>query len=297
MIAARPVAAAMVIPIWPSALVALGRSRDAVRQALEQRWASLRESRRAVTRVSEEARLDAFDGDFASALRRLDDAARAFQSDASAESQALLATVRVELELEIGRPSDAGRDAATYLQKRKRGRPFANRWAIRRPASSTSRTARAARRRRVPRGTRRVVRRLERGWQRDGLGDRLRLRRDAGRGCGGLVLPARRRAPEELPPKHPEKQRGSVGSCSSRSARRRPSLCSRSRAKSCHALVIPFEHTRASDALGQALEATGDKPGACAAYKVVLDRWGKAKPRSVTADHARARSTALGCGG
>jgi serine/threonine-protein kinase len=47
--------------------------------------------------------------------------------------------------------------------------------------------------------------------------------------------------------------------------------------------------------LGQALEQTGDTRGACAAYGAVLDRWGKAKPRSLTAEKARGRSRALGC--
>ncbi len=37
------------------------------------------------------------------------------------------------------------------------------------------------------------------------------------------------------------------------------------------------------------------KPGACAAYAVVLDRWKNAKPRSVTLEEARARSKALEC--
>jgi hypothetical protein len=45
----------------------------------------------------------------------------------------------------------------------------------------------------------------------------------------------------------------------------------------------------------QALETKKDTEGACAAYKVVLDRWGHAKPRSVTADQARERAKALGC--
>jgi serine/threonine-protein kinase len=47
--------------------------------------------------------------------------------------------------------------------------------------------------------------------------------------------------------------------------------------------------------LGQALEATGDATGACGAYRKVLARWGNAKPKSVTADKARARSKALRC--
>jgi serine/threonine protein kinase/tetratricopeptide (TPR) repeat protein len=53
--------------------------------------------------------------------------------------------------------------------------------------------------------------------------------------------------------------------------------------------------TRASLWLGEALEATNDTRGACAAYKLVLDRWGHAKPRSVTADAARVRTKALAC--
>ncbi len=55
-------------------------------------------------------------------------------------------------------------------------------------------------------------------------------------------------------------------------------------------------HTRAALDLGHALEATNDPKGACDAYAKVLARWGHAKPRSVTADEARARSKALGCG-
>ncbi len=67
--------------------------------------------------------------------------------------------------------------------------------------------------------------------------------------------------------------------------------------KSCHALGFPTEHTHAHAWLGRAREAAGDTPGACAAYRAVLQRWGHAKPRSVTVESARARLTALGCGG
>ena len=47
--------------------------------------------------------------------------------------------------------------------------------------------------------------------------------------------------------------------------------------------------------LGLSLEARGDAAGACSAYAKVLSRWGRAKPRSVTAEEARARSKALAC--
>jgi serine/threonine-protein kinase len=52
----------------------------------------------------------------------------------------------------------------------------------------------------------------------------------------------------------------------------------------------------AAEPLGEALEQKGDKDGACAAYAEVLSRWGNAKPRSVTADAARAHAKKLGCG-
>ena len=51
----------------------------------------------------------------------------------------------------------------------------------------------------------------------------------------------------------------------------------------------------AHEELGEALEAKGDKEGACTEYAAVLARWGSARPRSVTADKARARARALGC--
>ncbi|MBK9259463.1 MAG: protein kinase [Polyangiaceae bacterium] len=66
-------------------------------------------------------------------------------------------------------------------------------------------------------------------------------------------------------------------------------------ARSCAALQFPFEHTRAFLWLGQAKESKGDTKGACGAYQVVLDRWGQAKPKSVSAGQARARVKALGC--
>jgi serine/threonine-protein kinase len=61
----------------------------------------------------------------------------------------------------------------------------------------------------------------------------------------------------------------------------------------CHAIEEPFESTRSHALLGRALEGT-DTAGACAAYGVVLARWG-GSPRSVTAHNARLRMKTLGC--
>jgi serine/threonine-protein kinase len=65
--------------------------------------------------------------------------------------------------------------------------------------------------------------------------------------------------------------------------------------RSCDLLSHPFDHLRARLVLGQVREQKGDIPGACAAYQDVIARWGNARPRSVTADAARARTAALGC--
>jgi serine/threonine-protein kinase len=66
-------------------------------------------------------------------------------------------------------------------------------------------------------------------------------------------------------------------------------------ATTCTVLFDPFGNTRGWLDLGSALEARGDRAGACDAYRVVVDRWGHAKPRSTTAERARARKAALGC--
>lgn len=47
--------------------------------------------------------------------------------------------------------------------------------------------------------------------------------------------------------------------------------------------------------LGLAREGLGDTDGACIAYRRVRDRWGRAQPRSATAERARARLFGLHC--
>jgi serine/threonine-protein kinase len=69
----------------------------------------------------------------------------------------------------------------------------------------------------------------------------------------------------------------------------------RTSAAACTALADPFGHTRALFDLGRALEAKADKDGACAAYRPLLARWGAAKPKSLTAERAKARAKALAC--
>jgi len=69
----------------------------------------------------------------------------------------------------------------------------------------------------------------------------------------------------------------------------------RDAAGSCRGWMWPRAFVDAHRHLGEALESTGDKDGACEAYGFVLRHWGRAKPRSITAELVRKRATALGC--
>jgi serine/threonine-protein kinase len=66
-------------------------------------------------------------------------------------------------------------------------------------------------------------------------------------------------------------------------------------AKACYAMRFPIVHTQAQYWLARARESKGDVAGACAAYDKVIERWGAAKPRSLTAEKSRDRQRELGC--
>jgi serine/threonine-protein kinase len=63
--------------------------------------------------------------------------------------------------------------------------------------------------------------------------------------------------------------------------------------KACIALGQPILQTRSFYFLGMALEGKGDIEGAKKAYQTVIDRWGNAKPKSVTAEAAKKRLKVL----
>ncbi len=69
----------------------------------------------------------------------------------------------------------------------------------------------------------------------------------------------------------------------------------RSAAHSCSAGVHPIPWIRAHAWLAEALAKRGDVAAACVENDVVLQTWGDAKPRSVTAEAARVRARSLGC--
>ncbi len=66
---------------------------------------------------------------------------------------------------------------------------------------------------------------------------------------------------------------------------------------SCLGPLEPLRFVQGYALLGQAHEGMGNNEAACRAYRNVLQRWGTARPTSVTAEHIRARIKALGCKG
>jgi serine/threonine protein kinase/tetratricopeptide (TPR) repeat protein len=100
--------------------------------------------------------------------------------------------------------------------------------------------------------------------------------------------------PLRIPPQYQSQWQAAVGRTyllAGRAAEAVPFL--RTAATSCQALFIPLDHTLANYDLGRALEEVGDRDGACAAYSVVLARWGKTSASS--AKDSRARAAKLHC--
>ena len=64
---------------------------------------------------------------------------------------------------------------------------------------------------------------------------------------------------------------------------------------SCQAVTDGWRQVLASFYLGKLDEQAGATTSACAHYAKVVERWGHAKPRSVTADEARTRLRVLAC--
>ena len=66
-------------------------------------------------------------------------------------------------------------------------------------------------------------------------------------------------------------------------------------AQSCEVIDYPIQTSWARLHLAETLEERGDLVEACSQYALLLGRWPKARPRSISADRARARASRLQC--
>jgi serine/threonine-protein kinase len=288
------------------ARVDLGRPPEAARAIVDQVYADAgaADAEAELRRV----KLDLVAGDFERALARLGTLAAHVEHATSERTHAELAALHVGIYRELGRDADAVRVARDFLARRDawEADPRADDWAIesdltapmlgvlRRAGAMSPEGANAARDARV------------RLWR-----ERRALSPVMVRFVWLSHYAAPARSPEEareaiaalpelgpIPPFAPRYPADAhVGRVMLLAGRTDDAIAALERAtRTCDTMLFPIHHNESYAFLGQAREAKGDRPGACAAYAEVLARWGRARPRSITLETARARHKALGCG-
>jgi serine/threonine-protein kinase len=286
------------------ALASQGRDAESVREALRLDTEATPPAARRHHGVFDDLKLAMWQGDFASAERLAQELDALDAAEVAEEEHAKSAEAIVQIYLETGRPRDARAAAQRFLDRR-------SSW-ISHTVYTTSGVSRAV----VPEmlaavraggGDPVAFARARDAWVAD-----WRAHADAPT-LAGLWYPAYAAIAESrddayaadgargafepmqlfLPGTLGHGYEGWVRFLAGDVARALPGL--EQGAAACLCLMRPVEHVRMLWRLGVAREANGDVAGACAAYGKVLSRWGAAKPRSVTAEQARARVSALGC--
>ncbi|HEY8039255.1 MAG TPA: protein kinase [Polyangiaceae bacterium] len=286
------------------ALAAEGRPLDTVRTALEQKWARLDADRRAKREPIDRALLDLVAGDFASAERHALDVEKGLAHEPGAQTHAESRLMLMRIAEETGRVDHARDVAQEYLARK-------DAWTPPQRVDDVSIFLDP-----VPQmlGALAQVGALPATQLEERRADWLRTWRSKTSASyfgdlwvAGWAAPARTREQAEaalqaLPGYGPfpftptSSAQAQLGHTYLLAGRLDDALATLRRATAvCTLLVDPISQTRSWEDLGRVLEAKGDRDGACDAYRVVLDRWGRAKPRSLTADRARTRWGALGC--
>jgi serine/threonine-protein kinase len=287
------------------ALAGEGKPADTVRAALEQKWARLGASHRGKLEPVDRALLALTTGDFAEAEQRLKDGEQALAGEPGAQAHALAHTLLARIAEETGKPERARAVAQAYLARK-------DAWAPSHRVDNVSifldpvpemlgilgRTGGASPAQLEERRSSWLA-----AWRAKTsaayLGDLW---------IAGWAAPASSREQGvaavdalasfgSIPPFVPNlPAEALVGHAYLLADRLDDAIVAlRHGTATCTVLFDPFGHTRGWLDLGAALETKGDRAGACDAYRVVVDRWGHAKPRSLSAEHARARTAAIGC--
>jgi serine/threonine-protein kinase len=307
---ARQMVAAGVIPrisyrVLSRALASRGRPIATVREALKQAWAALPESERRQGELTDAIKLDLLGGDFGAAERHGRELERAVEPSVRQDERGKPARWLVQSLLEMGQPEEAGKVAEAFLSRRDAWEPDprAEDYAIARDATPLMLLAA----RRAGLLSRPELARQRAEWVQHwrakvhpdirtytwlhGYAAIVETPEDAGEALAALP------PGEPIPPFRPwtltERGVGLTFLLAGRSDEAVEWL--EQAVKACRVFEFPIEHTQAHAWLGQAREAKGDKEGACAAYRGVLDRWGQANPRSVTAETVKKRMKLLGC--
>jgi serine/threonine-protein kinase len=246
--------------------------------------------------------LDVLAGNFEAALARLRELETAVASESDQTSYAILALRQTSSLLERGQPLEAGRIAQAFLRRKQAwiGDPRRDEGAVSR--DPTVRLLLAERRAQLISDD--SFQKERRAWV-ERWTSQLTVDNSAyvwlyGYAAAVETADDARKAlsawPTGRPLRHSPVADGVIGALFLRADRPADALpYLRRAARACSALQYPLEHVRAQFLLGQALAATHQRKEACDAYLAVLTRWAGAKPRSVTAEQARAAAHDLGC--
>ncbi|WP_394844383.1 protein kinase [Pendulispora brunnea] len=288
------------------ALVGAHAAREAIDEVLILRWNRLPPSSRDEVRLLETEQLEAWDGHFDVALRTAEQLAPYLANSADPEKRWANALLTVDALLETGNVARATQEAMMVL-RRKDGWGPSPLHAFKMAAAEPWLLAAALR------GGKLTVsewRSATKAWERaneEAIGpfDRWVLAWGAAVGPSLAPAEAMAAAPTERSGKilrdfRSAWQEGIVDGYAGRImmeagdvTRAMPLL--EAAARGCQGMRYPFFGVRIHLWLGMAKEKQGDTAGACSAYRTVLDRWGKATPRSVTAIEAEKRRRALAC--
>ena len=286
------------------ALFAQGRSIEAVRATLEQKWARYTPEHRSRTEALDRVYLDIAAGDFDAAEKGALDVERIVAGQSAAAAHAEPARILVEIYRETGRDARARAVADKYVKRKDAWRP-ANRvddGAIASDPIPDMLSALVHSNAITPETFEERRQEWLRVWEKKTTeafahyvwvyAHAVPAETPDDAKAALAALPKYAPLPPFLPQTLSVAQVGQTYLLAGKPIEALPFL--KKACTSCMALYKPIAHTRAHLRLGDALAATGDAKGACASYKVVLDRWGS-EARSVTAREARARRTSLRC--
>jgi eukaryotic-like serine/threonine-protein kinase len=292
-----------------ASMSARGAPRAEVEEVLRAGWSQLPPSALGEQRLQALSQLAAWDGDFQSALRHATELEHLVESRDHAEPHLRAVRLLADVFVETGRSVEAGRRADQILQR-----------SLARDATDTHRLNGLIDEPQLlafaytdGRMTPIVWLEASEHWEHEATArysapERWALRWGSAVGLHFEAAEAFRLAPplsgpDREPPSFEgtttagffEAYEGRLFLHADDAARAAPLL--EAAARVCNGFTSPFLGMRSQLWLGQAKEKLGDPAGACAAYAVVTERWGRAKPRSVTAEEAAQRAKALGCEG
>jgi len=293
-------------PLWleelGGATYAMNRPMAEVRAAIERRWDGLNDDVGLIGRAAARVRLAVLAGDFDEAARQLDVWERSAATQNDELSQVELFQVQAQLQREVGQEAGFVPRARSFLASRAAWSPSPDgdasieAWIALYRGGAISReefvAARADWLSRERRGPPRAVRfGNSPGWPWiSAYAKSAVTREDAKEAVAALPeyqpLPA-----DRVRSASDDEPTGATFVLAGDAEGALPFL--RRAARSCGAIFSPFHHTWANLELARLLEPR-DTAGACAAYKVVIDRWGTA-PQSRSGRYARSRWKQLHC--